>query len=135
MFSAPCGGRLSTRGERRTVMANIVRRNQGESREVAPRGGFDPIHRFDPFRIMGELLRWDPFSEFDRFGPGAGGGYLPPVDVRETPDAFLFRADLPGVKEEDIDVSLTGNRLTITGHRQEEARNEADRHHAYECSY
>ena len=115
--------------ERRGTMANIVRRNEGESREAAPRRGyFDPMHRFDPFRMMGELLRWDPFSEFDRFGPGAGGaGFLPPVDVREMADAFLFRVDLPGVKEEDVDVSLTGNRLTISGQRQDEKRDEQDK--------
>lgn len=118
-------------------MANIMRRNEGESREVAPRRGyFDPMHRFDPFRMMGELLRWDPFSEFDRFGPGAGGaGFLPAVDVRETRDGFLFRVDLPGVKEEDVDVSLTGNRLTISGQRQDEKREEQDSYHSYECSY
>jgi HSP20 family protein len=118
-------------------MANIVRRNQGESREVMPRRGYvDPIHRFDPFRMMGELMRWDPFSEFDRFGPGAGGaGFLPPVDIRETPEAFLVRVDLPGVKDEEVDVSLTGNRLTISGQRQEETRDERDRYHSYECSY
>jgi HSP20 family protein len=118
-------------------MANIVRRNEGESREMAPRRGYsDPIHRFDPFRMMGELMQWDPFSEFGRFGPGAGGAaFLPPVDVRESPDAFNLRLDLPGVKEQEVDISLTGNRLTISGQRQEETRDERDRYHSHECTY
>jgi HSP20 family protein len=39
------------------------------------------------------------------------------------------------VKEEEVDVSLTGNRLTISGQREEEKREDSDRYHAYECSY
>jgi HSP20 family protein len=39
------------------------------------------------------------------------------------------------VKEENIDVSLTGNRLTISGTREEETRDQNDRYHAYERSY
>ena len=57
------------------------------------------------------------------------------MDVRETPDGFNCRVDLPGVKEEEVDISLTGNRLTISGQRQEETRDERDRYHSYECSY
>jgi HSP20 family protein len=118
-------------------MANIVRRNERESRDITPRRGYvDPVQRLDPFRIMGELLRWDPFADFERFGQASGGpGFLPPVDVRETADAFVFRADLPGVKEDDVEISLTGNRLTINGQRQEETREEGSRYHSYERSY
>jgi HSP20 family protein len=42
------------------------------------------------------------------------------IDVKETKDAYLFTADLPGVKESDLELSLTGNRLTISGTREEE---------------
>src|SRR5260221_433444 len=42
-------------------------------------------------------------------------GFAPPFDVKETPDAFVFRAGLPGVGEADLEVTLTGNRLTISG--------------------
>jgi HSP20 family protein len=121
-------------------MANIIRRNERESRDVAlrGRGQAEPWNRgsyFDPFRIMGELMRWDPFAEIDRFGGLQAGGFVPAVDVREAADGYKFRVDLPGVKEEDVDVSLTGNRLTISGQREEEKREDSDRYHSYECSY
>jgi HSP20 family protein len=122
-------------------MANILRRNEREQREVAPRGRSysDPYYRpsyLDPFRMMGELMRWDPFSEFETYGGGLrGGGWLPAVDVRETPDAWVFNVDLPGVKDEDVEISLTGNRLTISGQREEERRDERDKVHSYERAY
>jgi HSP20 family protein len=123
--------------ERQGVMANIIRRNEGQQqRDVAQRGrGYDPGYRLDPFRMVGDLLRWDPFSENERWGSGVQGGFLPAVDLRETESAYHFNVDLPGVKEENVDVSLTGNRLTISGTREEETRDQNDRYHAYERSY
>jgi HSP20 family protein len=125
-------------------MANIIRRNERDQGNVAPSGrgrGYEAPYRsgvLDPFRMLGELMRWDPFGDFDR-GPGLqAGGFAPSVDVRETPQSFVFKVDLPGVKEDDIDISVTGNRLTISGHREDEKRDDQDenaRYHAYECSY
>jgi HSP20 family protein len=63
------------------------------------------------------------------------GGFAPSFDVRETKDAYVFTADLPGVKEGDLELSLTGNRLTLSGRREEEKREEEDRWFAYERSY
>jgi HSP20 family protein len=121
-------------------MANITRRNERESRELASRSGgaFDRPGRggfIDPFRMIGDLLRWEPFSELERFGGFPSGGHLPAVDVRETTDSYVFRVDVPGVKDDDIDISVTGNRLIISGEREEEKRNEGDRYHAYESWY
>jgi HSP20 family protein len=120
-------------------MANIIRRNEREGREPVPRnrGPFEGLRvgSFDPFRVMGDILRWDPFSDLERWSGLQAGAFVPAVDVRETSDAFLFRADLPGVKEEDIDISVTGNRLVLSGRREEETREENDRSHSYEISY
>jgi HSP20 family protein len=120
-------------------MANIIRRNEREGREVQTRGRgpFEALRAgsLDPFRVMGELLRWDPFSDLERWGGLQPGAFVPAVDVRETSDAFVFRADLPGVKEDDVDISLTGNRLVLSGRREEETREEDDRSHSYEISY
>lgn len=113
-------------------MANIMRRSGREPREMAAR--VRPSYA-DPFRMMDELMRWNPFSDYEGMGLTQAGAFVPTVDVRETPDAYVFKADLPGVKEEDLDISLTGNRLTISGHRQDEKREEQDRYHCYECSY
>ena len=120
-------------------MANIIRRDGRESREVAARGRgqAESWNRayFDPFGIMGGLLRWDPFAGVDRTAAMQPGPFLPAVELRETPDAFTFRVELAGVKEEDVEISLTGNRLTISGQRMEEKRDEKDRYLSHEFSY
>ncbi len=45
---------------------------------------------------------------------------VPPVDIEETPESFVLRADLPGVPQKDVKVSLTGDTLTIRGERKRE---------------
>src|SRR6266536_2934853 len=97
-------------------MADLVKR---ENRDVARTA--TPEHRLDPFRMMDALLRWDPFR-------GDWGGliqsmeFVPRFDVKETKDAYVINADPPGVKDEELDVSLSGNLLTISGKREEEHR-------------
>src|SRR5262249_47223344 len=59
----------------------------------------------------------------------------PSFEVKETKDSYLFKADLPGVKEEELDISLTGNRLTVSGQRQEEKKDEGETYYAYERRY
>jgi HSP20 family protein len=98
------------------------------------------IARWDPFRGMREkvrdMFRWDPFREMaERALLPERRRFAPDFEVKETADAFLFRADLPGVKEEDLDISFTGNRITISGKREEEEREEGERYYAYERSY
>jgi HSP20 family protein len=120
-------------------MANITRRNGRESLDVASRGRgqVEPSSRglFDPFGIMGELMRWDPFARVERSTGLAAGGFVPAVDVRETTEAYSFQVELPGVQEENVDISLAGNRLTISGQRTEEKRDEKDRYLSHEFSY
>jgi HSP20 family protein len=82
---------------------------------------------------MQDLMRWDPFRE-----SGASGNlsaFAPTFDVKETANSFVFKADLPGIQEGDLDISLTGNRLTVSGQRQEETKDESDTYYAYERSY
>jgi HSP20 family protein len=71
------------------------------------------------------LLRWgEPFrSEMSPLGLGAGG-FNPRFDVKEIETGYVIVADLPGVKEEDLGVSLAGNQLTVSGRREEEQRDE-----------
>jgi HSP20 family protein len=111
-------------------MANLVKR---ENREVARGGGQE--HRWDPFRAMDALLRWDPFrDDLGALAPWSGG-YVPRFDVKETKDAFVLKADLPGVKEEEVDVSLSGNMLTISGKKEEEHKEEGEQYYATERTY
>jgi len=108
-------------------MANIVRRHGQQPME---RGEWEPI------RQLREWLGWDPFGEMMPMLHGEEG-FVPRFDVKETPDSFVFKADLPGVKDSDLDISLTGNRLTISGKREStrEQGDENSRYYAYERSY
>jgi HSP20 family protein len=60
---------------------------------------------------------------------------LASFDVKESKDAFEFRADVPGVKESDIEITLTGNRLSISGKREAEKTDSNDTYYTYERSY
>ena len=74
----------------------------------------------EPFRLMRNLLRWDPYRDFN-FPEEAASTFMPSFDVKETTDAYVFVADMPGIRREDLDIQLAGNRLTISGRRESEA--------------
>jgi HSP20 family protein len=88
---------------------------------------------WNPFRMMRELLGWDPFR-VPAGGPWAGG-FSPRFEMTENEDGFELRADLPGVKEEDIEISLHGDILTISGHREQEHTETRGQIHASERSF
>lgn len=79
------------------------------------------------------MRRWHPhheLSDMNRLFNWAFGGrgdvsalssnWLPAVDVYEDDDAFHIRADLPGLKSEDIDITLDNNTLSISGEKKNE---------------
>jgi len=93
------------------------------------------------------LIRWEPVRElhtmqnemnrlfntfFDSPTPANGGGqtairrWIPAMDVVETNEHFVLRADLPGMTESDVNIELEDNVLTISGERkaEHEQRNE-----------
>ena len=47
--------------------------------------------------------------------------FAPAVDIEETADEFVFKADLPGVSQKDVKVNLMGDTLTIKGERKQES--------------
>ena len=113
-------------------MANIMRREERTPSRATSGGGY-----FDPFRVFREMMRFDPFRDLESYVRGyeeGGIGWSPSFDVKETGDGLLIRADLPGVKDKDVNVGLTGNRLTISGKREEERR-EGEHYHTYERTY
>ncbi|HZH14137.1 MAG TPA: Hsp20/alpha crystallin family protein [Archangium sp.] len=105
------------------------------------RGSGAPVGRWtrglDPFERMKELMGFDPFEQMGRIvgGGEAPLGFIPAFEVKETKDSYIFKADLPGVKEGDLDITLTGDRLTISGKRETEKEEDSDRFYAYERSY
>jgi len=87
---------------------------------------------------MQRLPLWDPFEVMRDFSPLFFQGeteFFPTFDVKEKKDAYIFKGDLPGMKEDDIEISLSGNRLSICGKREEEAKEEGDQYYAHERTY
>ncbi|HVV83928.1 MAG TPA: Hsp20/alpha crystallin family protein [Kofleriaceae bacterium] len=106
-------------------MANIVKRNGNENQ----------LEAWDPFRAIREMMRWDPFREMAPMLAPVEREWMPAFEVREDKTGYYFKADLPGVKREDIEVSLTGNRLSIAGKRESEKETKEDTYYAFERSY
>lgn len=88
---------------------------------------------FEPFGLMRNLVRWDPFRDIE-FSE-LQGVFAPAFDIKETGTGYVFVADLPGIKREDLDINLTGNRLTITGKREAEERKEGENSFISERSF
>jgi HSP20 family protein len=93
---------------------------------------------WDPFREMEELL--------DRYGRSARkstaksddktfevGDWMPVVDIDETEDAFVVKAELPGVEKDDVSVNIDNGVLTIKGEKKIET--EDKKRHRVECAY
>lgn len=85
------------------------------------------------FRGMLEDLFNDPF--FALAGRDITGTAYPRVDIEEKQDHYLIRADLPGLKREDFDVSVENNVLTISGEKKEEKREEKEGYRHLERTY
>jgi HSP20 family protein len=89
----------------------------------------------DPYRVMRREME-NAFRAFDQkpSSPGIGAG-APAVSVAETNDAFEVTAELPGVDEKDINVSLDDNQLVISGEKKAESTKEEKNWHVEERSY
>ena len=63
-------------------------------------------------------MRWDPFRQVAPFltGDEEPSRFMPDFQIEKTEDGFFFKADLAGIKENEVDIAVTGNRLTISGH-------------------
>jgi HSP20 family protein len=77
-----------------------------------------------------ELLAWDPF-----FGGRPASAFAPAFEVKETSDAFVLKADLPGVAEGDLDIGVHNNVLTVSGSRSAEQRKDGESYALYERQF
>lgn len=103
--------------------------------ELARRGDYE-----NPFTRMHEELdrmfrdffgdwpspRSESFGEFE---------LSPDIDVRETDKEVRLKAELPGVKEDDVDVRLEGDTLIIKGEKKEESEDKDGNYYRSECRY
>jgi HSP20 family protein len=97
------------------------------------------------------LVRWDPIREldslqsdmnrlFDRFFEGrAANGisrrWIPAMDLLETEDHLVLRGDLPGMTEDDVDIEIKDNVLTVSGERKAEHEDKGEGYHRVERSF
>lgn len=99
---------------------------------------WDPFRAWgtlDPFRRIREMSNLDPFAELTGGFPQLPRSFVPDLEVREKNDGYVICADVPGLTENDVTVEVAGNRLTISGKRDEVERDETDRYWTYERSY
>jgi HSP20 family protein len=98
------------------------------------------------------MVRWEPFRElsslqtemnrlfnaaFDQ-PPGNGGGarrWTPAMDLLETDEHFVLRADLPGLTESDVNIELEDNMLTVSGERKAEHESKGEGFYRVERSF
>ena len=100
------------------------------------------------------LVRWDPIRDldslqtdmnrlFDRFFEGGrangnGGAvrrWIPAMDLVESEDNLVLRADLPGMKEEDVEIEIKDGVLTVSGERKAEHEQKGEGFHRVERAF
>lgn len=99
------------------------------------------------------LIRWEPVAElntiqnemnrlfntfFDQPAPGRGAGarrWIPAMDLIETTDRYVLRADLPGLSEEDVSVQLQDSVLTVSGERKAENEQQQEGYYRLERAF
>jgi HSP20 family protein len=117
-----------------------------------------PFALRDPFELMRDFMRWDPFrwdpfttpmlwrdpfSEMRAMMRDLWSGvperrervWRPEFDVRETDDAYLIRADVPGISADDVEVNVTGDQLQISGQREHKKEETEGEYRTYERAY
>jgi HSP20 family protein len=97
------------------------------------------------------LVRWDPARELDTlqsdvnrlfdgfFGrsasPSSGRRWIPAMDLVETDEHLVLRADLPGLDREDIEIEVKDNVLTVAGERKAEHEEKGEGFHRVERAF
>jgi HSP20 family protein len=100
------------------------------------------------------IVRWEPLREFgtlqnemnrlfntvfDTPLPGNSGAtmrrWMPAMDLVETDDHFILRADLPGLSEEDVKIELDDGTLTVSGERNAEHESKGEGYHRVERAF
>lgn len=106
-----------------------------------------PTQRTDPTRYpFFRSLEREMSEFFDRFrgmspaGPGAffeslNAPLFPALDAAETDDAVEITAEMPGVKEDDLDVSISGDVLTLQGEKSSDHEEKEENYHLVERRY
>jgi HSP20 family protein len=100
------------------------------------------IVRFDPFRDLAQMqdrinrIFGEAYRRSDGDDMLKGGDWTPPVDIYENKDhEIVLRAELPGLKREDIDIRVENSTLTLRGERKQEKEVSKESYHRVERAY
>jgi HSP20 family protein len=98
------------------------------------------VVKYDPFRELRGLQDEMNRLFLTNYSRGedrdlARGAWSPSVDIFENKDQLVIEAELPGMKPENVDVSIENNVLTIHGERKFEKKDEGDNFHRVERAY
>ena len=96
-----------------------------------------PLGDWDPLRMVREAIRRDPFRDVLSWLPRGSepDAWVPSFEVRETDTELRFLADVPGMRRDDLEVRVTGNRLAVSGLRHAEERTNHEQVHTWERSF
>lgn len=93
----------------------------------------------DPFRMDNFDRLFGDFFAPVRFGRAneelANTGFMPAVDIQETDEDYIVKAELAGLTKDDVDVTLENSVLTLSGQREFEGKSEENNYHRIERSY
>jgi len=99
------------------------------------------------------IIRWDPFKDlvtlrekmnrlFEEAFTGRGeekdlvsGTWTPSVDIYETENSLVLTAEVPGIKEDDVEIKIEDNTLILQGERKFEKETKEESYHRIERSY
>src|SRR4051812_47125320 len=108
-------------------MADVmVRRGGGQG------SGTDPLQMMrEPLRrILGidpyNMFQVDPFLDLVQPALAAATTFSPDFEVRDTGDGLVIEADVPGVRDEDLEITATGNQIRISGKREVRREDQGD---------
>jgi HSP20 family protein len=77
-------------------------------------------HQMD--HLFGELVQNEPLSHL--LAKERGSGWMPAIELQETDDSFILKAEVPGVAAEDLNIQVGSNEVDISGEHREESRTE-----------
>ncbi len=100
------------------------------------------IVRWDPYRdVLALQNRMNSlFQDFSRNGAGenelvTAAGFVPPVDIYEDEHKLVLKLEIPGIKQEDLDVRMENNTLSIKGERSFQSEGKEENFHRVERRY
>ena len=96
--------------------------------ELSP---WKPFGELSPFRKEMDRL-WNRFLGETPFARTFNEMWSPSVDISETKDDFVVKAELPGLEAKDVNVSISGNVLTIKGEKKAEEEEKDEHYHRVE---